>query len=128
MGITQAAHGDPANLAFEFCLSPKAILGQECAWDLCAGSSEEESSTACHTVLSGEDWEIIQGLTSFFLLQCCHGNIFSSFQQIWAVSEEQGMSLQKLEGRGCKDDCDMVAIALKATKQIQEQRDSPEVR
>lgn len=74
----------------------------------------------CHTVLNGEDREIIQGLTSFFLLQCCHGNIFSSSQQIWAVSEEQGMSLQKLEGGGCEEDCDMIAIALRATQLIEE--------
>lgn len=69
---------------------------------LYAGSSEEESSTICHSVLNGEGREIIQGLTSFLLLPCCHGNIFNSSQQIWAVSEEQGMSLQKLRDEGAK--------------------------
>lgn len=91
--------GRPSQLSIRvMSLFLKAILGQGYAWGLCAGSLEEESSIVYHTVLNGEDREIIQGLPSFLLLQCCHGNISNSSQQIWAVSEEQGMSLQKLKG------------------------------
>lgn len=113
-------HRDLANFSIsEWYLFDKAISDQEWFWDLDARSCEEESPTSCHSVLNGEGRGIIQGLAFFLLLQCCHGNIFNSSQQIWAVRSKA------CPYRGWRDGAatmtvTMVVIALKATKQRQE--------